>query len=453
MKKYFNNKYVKWGLTGFSVIASGLLFCYFVFYADELFQNLKVLSKIAMPVTMGLVIAYLLTPSVNFLEQKILFPICRKFKIKEKKMPKKLIRGISIALTMVLVFFVFYALIAMLISQIVPSIQSIVNNFDGYVRNVTKWMNELPVENEELYGYLMTLFAKMTVELENWLKDTANVLGRSGEIIKSLSISLLGFLSTTWNMIIGFIISIYVLANKEVFVSQAKKIIYALFDTTHANCILDSMKYTHRVFGGYISGKILDSLLVGVVCFIGTSIMKTPYAALVSVIVGITNIIPFFGPYLGAIPSAILILIVDLTNPLNAVYFLLFILVLQQVDGNFIEPMIVGDSTGLSGFWVIFSIIIFGGIFGIPGMILGVPVFALAYSAIKGLVNSALRKKNMPTQTALYLDVSYLDEDGFHETEQEVKKSRKKRTTISKKDNSKAPVDPVEKDKEEKENK
>ncbi|MBD5460642.1 MAG: AI-2E family transporter [Lachnospiraceae bacterium] len=412
--KLNSNKYFKWGITAFSVIVAGLLVCYLIFNASEFLGNINKLLSVGMPVAVGLVIAYLLTPIVNFLEGKVFLPLCKKMKIKESKTRSKLIRAISILLTIVLVIFVIYVLIAMLISQIVPSIQNIISNFDSYIRNITEWMNKLPVENEELYGYITTMFTRMMTEVENWLEDTANVMNRSTEILKTLSLSVISFLSVTWNVIIGFIISIYVLAGKETFVGQAKKVTYALFDKPTANSVIESVRFTHRTFSGFISGKILDSLIIGILCFIGTSLIGTPYASLVSVIIGVTNIIPFFGPYLGAIPSAVLILIVDLTHPLNCVYFLIFILILQQFDGNFLGPLILGDSTGLSGFWVIFSITVFGGLFGIMGMIVGVPAFAVFYAGIKGIVNASLKKKALPTDTELYLHVHSIDEEGFH---------------------------------------
>lgn len=414
MKLKLNSKYLKWGVTAFSVIVAGLLVCYLIFNASEFIGNIKKLLSVGMPVAVGLVIAYLLTPIVNFLEERIFLPLCKKLKVKESKTRNHLIRGISILLTIVLVIFVIYVLIAMLVSQIVPSIQNIINNFDGYIRNITDWMNQLPVENEELYGYVTTMFTRLMTEVEHWLEDTANVMNRSTELLKTLSLSVISFITVTWNVIIGFIISIYVLASKETFVGQAKKITYALFEKTTANSIIESVRFTHRTFIGFISGKILDSLIIGILCFIGTSLIGTPYASLISVIIGVTNIIPFFGPYLGAIPSAILILIVDLTHPLNCLYFLIFILILQQFDGNFLGPLILGDSTGLSGFWVIFSITVFGGLFGIMGMIVGVPAFAVFYAGIKGIVNASLKKKSLPTDTELYLHVDSIDEEGFH---------------------------------------
>ena len=191
---------------------------------------------------------------------------------------------------------------------------------------------------------------------------------------------------------------------------------YAFLDTQTANVVISNFRFTHKTFIGFISGKVLDSIIIGLLCFIGTTLLNTPYAALISVVVGITNIIPFFGPYLGAIPSIILIFVVDPLHPLNCVYFALFILALQQFDGNVLGPKILGDSTGLTGFWVIFAITFFGGLFGVLGMIVGVPILAVIYSAVKSLVNIRLRKRSMPEDTENYMDVGSVDAEGiFHE--------------------------------------
>ena len=204
------------------------------------------------------------------------------------------------------------------------------------------------------------------------------------------------------------IISVYVLYSKETFAGQAKKLVFAFLETKTANQFIKDIRFVSDTFIGFISGKIIDSIIIGVICFAGTNIMQMPYALLISVIVGVTNVIPFFGPYLGAVPSAILILMV---NPLKCVYFIIFILVLQQVDGNFIGPKILGQSTGLSGFWVIFSITIFGGIMGIPGMIIGVPFFAVLYALARRIINRMLKKRGLPSETAKYKNVEYIDDN------------------------------------------
>ncbi len=424
MKLKWSNTYFKWGLTIFSVLAAATLFVYLTFNWQEFAANLKEITTAFSPVAVGFVIAYLLSPIVNTLESKVLYPLCTKLKIKDSKTKKGVLRGISILVAFLIVFIVIYVLVALIVSQIVPSIQAIIGNFDTYVGNVNAWINNLPIEKDEVATLIYQSYSNLVVKLEDWLKDTATLINHSGEIFRTLSSSIIGLFKLAWDFFLGLIISIYMLASKETFLAQAKKILYAFFERMTANKIIESMRFTHRTFSGFISGKILDSLIIGILCFIGTSIIGTPYAALVSVIVGVTNIIPVFGPYLGAVPSAVLILVVDLTHPLNCVYFLLFILALQQFDGNFLGPLILGDSTGLSSFWVIFSITIFGGLFGVMGMIVGVPVFAVLYATVKGIINSLLLKKQMPLNTKAYQRVDSIDADGlFHDVEPEKEES------------------------------
>lgn len=412
MKLRINNKYFKWGATAFFVIAAGIGFYYLVFHISDILRNLKALSGIVMPVIFGLIIAYLLTPILNFLERKILNPLFDLCKWKPSIKRKRVVRALAVLLTSGFMIFVIYALIAMLVSQIVPSMRTIVNNFDNYVSELSRWLNKLLDDNQDLKNIILPQVTKISTEIETWLTDTTTLFDKSTEVLKTVSLSIMSFLKGIWNFVIGFIISIYVLFSKETFTAQGKKMVYAIFESRSANTMLRFMRFVHRTFIGFVSGKILDSAIIGVLCFIGTSIMKTPYAVLVSVIVGVTNMIPFFGPYLGAIPSALLILIVDLRHPLNCVYFILFILILQQVDGNLIGPRILGGSTGLSGFWVIFSITVFGGLFGIPGMIVGVPIFAVIFATIKGLIHRSLNKKKMPIESNLYLNLEAVDDNG-----------------------------------------
>ena len=270
------------------------------------------------------------------------------------------------------------------------------------------WVTNLLANNPDIESVVMDLFDKYSGELNDFLN--LSVLPKMNEVIRNISLSFLSFLKTMWNLIIGFIISIYMMGSKEMFAGQAKKMVYGFFETDTANAVISDVRFTHKTFIGFISGKIVDSIIIGIICFVGTNIMGTPYAILVSVIVGITNIIPFFGPYLGAIPSALLIVMV---TPIQCLYFIIFILILQQFDGNILGPKILGDSTGLSGFWVIFSITLFGGIFGILGMIAGVPVFAVIYAAIRAIINSLLAKKNLPTETTKYMDVGSIEGTEF----------------------------------------
>lgn len=390
MKFNMNNKYVRWGLTAFIVIAASICFYYLMFHGSNIKSGIVAATQVLLPIVMGFITAYLLTPVLNYVEYHFLIPFCNKIKIKESKKRTSVIRGFGILITVFLFFAVIYIIIAMLLSEIVPSIANIVSNFDVYISNITKWINSILEDNPDLGNYVIRLIDKYSGELETWLNDT--VLTTTSELIKKVSLSVIGVLSVLWDFIIGVIIAIYVLSGKERFTGQAKKILYAVFEQNTANTIIRNFRFTHKTFIGFVSGKILDSIIIGLICFVGTTILNTPYAVLVSVIIGVTNVIPFFGPFLGAIPCSILIFVVDPMHPLNCLYFVIFILLLQQFDGNILGPKILGESTGITGFWVIFSITVFGGLFGVPGMIVGVPIFAVIYASIKSLVNSSLQK-------------------------------------------------------------
>ena len=430
MKFKLNNKYVRWGVTAFLVIVAGITFYYFVFHSSNIRSGVKMITDILMPVVVGMAIAYLLTPILNFIESKLLYPLCNKLRIKESKKKNSIIRGLGILITAFLFVALIYVLLYMLISQIVPSVQNIVSNFDAYTSNFTKWLNQTMNDNPEVQAYLVRTFDKYSNELESWITD---ILPNTGQLIKTVSLSILGVVGVLWDFVIGFIISIYVLASKEKFAAQAKKVSYALFEKDTANTVIRNFRFTHKTFIGFLGGKIVDSIIIGILCFIGTSILKTPYAALVSVIVGVTNIIPFFGPFLGAVPSALLIFVVDPLHPLNCLYFVIFIIVLQQVDGNIIGPKILGSSTGLAGFWVIFSITLFGGLFGVFGMIIGVPIFAVIYAGIRSGLNILLSKKEMPTELEKYRNLDYVDEEGMHDMPEEQPGEKKASRRQSKK--------------------
>ena len=433
MKFKINNKYFKWGLTAFLVIAAGISFYYVIFHNSDIIHNMKNMIGVVMPVVFGLIIAYLLTPILNSIEDKALNPLFDLCKVKKTNTRDKWVRTIGVIFTSVLLILLIYILIAMLVSQIVPSLKNIVNNFDNYINNIFIWLNKLLEDNQDLKSFVIPQVNKLLHELEMWLDDTAAILEKSTELVRTVSLSIISVLKTTWNFIIGFVISIYVLFSKEKFSAQGKKIIYAVFEADTGNHVLNSLRFVHRTFIGFISGKILDSIIIGILCFIGTSIMNTPYAVLISVIVGVTNVIPFFGPYLGAIPCAFLLLIVDLSNPMTCISFIIFIFILQQVDGNIIGPKILGGSTGLSGFWVIFSITVFGGIFGIMGMIIGVPIFAIIYAFVKQSVNKSLSKKKMPLDADVYLTLDSVDEHtGEIQEMTQQKKSDEKSTEIKK---------------------
>lgn len=424
-KKRLESHYFSWGLTAFLVIAAGICFYYLIFQGTSWKAAIRTLIDILMPVVFGFAIAYLLTPVLNFIEYRLLFPLCDKLHIKDSPKRKSLVRGGGILITTILFFTTIYCLCAMILSQIVPSIITISDNFDTYINNITNWANGLLENNNELRDYIVAAVDRYSDEIEVWLNK--NVFSTTGELIKRVSLSALGVLLFLWDFIIGFVISIYVLASKEKFAAQAKKMAYAFFETPTANVIINNFRFAHKTFSGFISGKVLDSFIIGLLCFAGTSMMNMPYALLISVVIGFTNVIPFFGPFLGAVPCTVLLFVVDPMHPLKCLYFVLFIFALQQFDGNVLGPQILGESTGLTGFWVIFAITFFGGLFNVVGMIVGVPIMAVIYAAVRSFVNIQLQKRSLPERTEDYMDVGSIDEDGFHSYIPEYRQHKEKK--------------------------
>lgn len=406
MKLKFNKRYLRVGITAFAVIAASICFYYLIFHGDRFSAQVNALFRVISPVMYGIIFAYLMTPIVNGIERHILIPVFRKIGKTISAKGKKYMRTLSILLTLLIVGFLINGFFSILIPNIIKSIKSISYQFPYYVQNLTNWSAKFLEDNPDIEKIVIQFLDTYSEEFMSYLNDS--FVPQMETLVRHVSLSLLSVIKVLWNFIIGVIISIYVLYSKETFAGQAKKFVYAIFNIKTANQFIKDVRFASDTFIGFISGKIIDSIIIGFICFAGTSIMQTPYALLVSVIVGVTNVIPFFGPYLGAIPSAILILMV---NPLKCAYFIIFILILQQVDGNLIGPKILGQSTGLSGFWVIFSITIFGGIMGIPGMIIGVPFFAVLYALARRIINRMLKRRGLPLETEKYKNVDYIDEN------------------------------------------
>ena len=377
-----------------------------------------------MPIICGLILAYLLTPICTFFERKILYPLYRAFHLDtEKVKTKKRIRILAILLTMFLTLYLLYIFFSIVLKDVVTIIQCITLQSSIYVSNLERLMENILASNKNIEKLVTDLINTYSDELDNWLNNS--VLPRINVILKEVSLSVIGVAKGLWNLVIGLIISIYVLASKETFTGQAKKLTYALFPEESANGIISDFRYANKTFGSYISGKIIDSIIIGILCYILMRIFSLPYEILVSVIVGVTNIIPFFGPFLGGIPSALLIIMV---NPLSGLKFIILILILQQFDGNILGPKILGDSTGLSSFWVIFSITIFGAYFGVLGMAIGVPVFALIYAAIKRKLNATLRSKGLTTDTREYMHLDKIEGHQMIQMTEEKRRDARKNT-------------------------
>ncbi|MCM1266438.1 MAG: AI-2E family transporter [Bacteroidales bacterium] len=434
MKFKFDKKYLYWGLTAFLALAGAILFYYLLFHRSNFMGGIRVLITIAMPIIDGFVLAYLFTPILNKIEKSVVKPLCKKAGLDLNAKNKSRIRAVCIFATLLVVILILYELFALIIPEVIRSIQSIIYMFPVYLNNLSDWALLLLKDNPDLEATVNSLFEQYSSKITDF---ATHLLPRLNDVLRVVSTSVIGVVKALWNLVIGFIISIYLLGSKEKFAGQAKKIVYAIFDRETGNEIVTNFRFIHSTFIGFLGGKIVDSIIIGILCFICTSIIGTPYSILVSVIVGVTNIIPFFGPWIGGIPSALLVLMVD---PKQALYFGILVIVIQQFDGNILGPKILGDSTGLSGFWVIFAITIFGGIFGVPGMVVGVPIFAVFYAGVKSVVNRSLHKKNLPTDLTPYMTVGQIEESmTFTEYIPPVKKKNRNKTASQTQKNNAAP--------------
>lgn len=289
----------------------------------------------------------------------------------------------------------------------------------GQLNAVMDSFDHIQKEQSPVGAIVENILNHASENIQNWIQT--DLLRQMNVLMTNITTGAINVLSEVFNFLVGCIVSVYMLFGKETFSAQIKKMLYAGMQVERANMVLHITRKSNEIFGGFIIGKIIDSAIIGVLCFIGITILDMPYILLVSVIVGVTNVIPFFGPYIGAIPSTILIALAD---PLKGLYFLIFIIALQQLDGNVIGPKILGNSTGLSAFWVVFSILLGGGLFGFIGMIIGVPTFAVIYYIVKMVVEEKLKKKKLPPDTEHYGDVEYLEEDGEFTYLEETKERR-----------------------------
>lgn len=404
MKNFLEKKYVQIGVTALCVIAASLLFYFGIFHTASITKGLKAIYNILTPIVYAAAISYVLWPLIRFMEKSIIYRICEKKNWKPSEKVRHGIRMICVIVTLLLFFFGIYGLLSMLIPELINSITNIIDNLPRYINNIEKWLTNLLKNYPELEENSSMIFSTVTARAETWL--TNDLLPKINLLVASFSTGFMGALVFLKNFLIGAMISIYLLYGKESYVAQGKRLLYCLFSTQTTNNIIRDLQYVDKTFGGFIIGKVLDSLIIGILCYIGTTILNLPYALLVSVIVGVTNVIPFFGPYIGAVPSAVLILLV---NPIQCIYFVIFILLLQQFDGNFLGPKILGGSTGLSSFMVIVAILVGGGLFGIFGMFVGVPACAIICTVIRNGIQSRLEKKKMPIDLESYRDIDHLD--------------------------------------------
>ena len=414
MKHNDRHPYLSAGITAFAVIAASMLLFFLLFQAREVTGFLTRLGVILRPIFMGAVIAFLLLPIHRNILRFLTAMTSDKRKEDSRSLP--FLNLMSAVFSLMVAFFLFYLLLAMVLPQVYDSVVGLIQAIPDYIESVQVWLQTFFEDNPDIQAAIMPVYSSAAASLEQWLNSdilpnlesvattfqwvrttiwpnlTGMMAGVSGVVV--------GFLVLVKDLLIAVIVSVYLLVRKDIFAAQSKKIVYSLFRTDIADLIVGEARNAYRIMSGFINGKLLDSLIIGILCLICCNLLKFPYPALIAVIVGVTNIIPFFGPFIGAIPCGLLIFLV---NPIQAIYFAVFILALQQFDGNILGPKILGDSTGLASFWVLFSILLFGGLFGFAGMVLGVPVFAMIYSVISRMVSYGLRSRNLPQETEDYM--------------------------------------------------
>ena len=295
-------------------------------------------------------VAYLLSPLIDIIEDKVLKPIAKKQNIEIDEKKERLMRTISIFFSLLFVFVLIYLFIRTVVPQLIESIQNIINQMPVYLDSLINIANTI-IEKLGLFPEqdIVAIIEKYYEDIMNFLYE--NIVPSINGWVKSLSSSLFGFLGALWDLVIGFFIAVYLLSGKERFRAQIKKVVYVIFKRDRANQVIEDIRYVDKTFLSFFVGKIIDSIIIGMICFIILTLFNMPYTLLISVIIGVTNVIPFFGPFIGAIPSAFLILLID---PIKALYFVVIVVILQQFDGNVLGPIILGYSTGLSGFWVAF---------------------------------------------------------------------------------------------------
>ena len=382
-KKPHIKPYLYGMLAGFGAISLSILFFFLIYRYNGFAAGWRKLA----------VIAYLLKPVCNCVEDFL-----------RRLLPEKMGTAANmLAVTISLLFgiLVVYALIMMIVPQLITSVTTLYYTARNNLNDFVDWAShqEIIASNQKLLDFIETSYDNLQDTLDNLVRT--KLVPSVQSLLSGAALGVMSFVTFLKNIVIGLIVSVYLLASRKKFGQQGKLILYSLVKPRWANLIMEEIRYADRMFGGFINGKILDSAIIGVLCYIACLIFKFPSALLVSVIIGVTNVIPFFGPFIGAIPATLLILI---QNPIKALWFVLFVLVLQQVDGNIIGPKILGNTTGLSSFWVLFAILLFGGLWGFVGMIIGVPLFAVIYDVLKKFVFHGLRRNEEMELVTTYHD-------------------------------------------------
>lgn len=385
MKLYTNKKYNTIALYAIIVLAVNVLLIVAIFKFSAILKLLSMLFTVLLPIIWGLAIAFLVNPIMVKFES-----FAQKRIIKNKETNPKWLRAVSVTISSLVFLGLVVGVIAIIVPELAKSMNDIVTNFSSIVDTSQKWISRL-----------FANYPKAGKLISDKIVEFGTDLGKIQPMLENILSGAISIVNVIKNFGLGFILSIYLLFSKENLIAQSKKILYANLKKTTCSKIFNLLSKANKVFSGFIIGKIIDSIIIGIICFIILTIVNMPYNILISVIVGVTNVIPFFGPFIGAIPSALLMMLVD---PGKVIWLLLIIFLIQQFDGNILGPKILGDSTGLPAIWVMTSLFVGGGIFGFIGMLIAVPAFALIYSLTRDNVETKLRKKKMPVSTQFYKD-------------------------------------------------
>ena len=389
------NKYFKLGVTLLMVIIVSVLFFVILTNLKTVAGGVKKLIEIISSVIYGIAFAYIMNPVMVAVE-RLVKRIFAKSNITERAL-RRLSRALGVITALIVFLSVVYGLLAMVVPRLVDSLLELFSqeNLDSYYRKITAWINNFS-EDTPLESWVRN--NDVLLKAEQWITTKIDLVAA----INTAAMSVYGFAKSIFSMIIGIVVAVYLLISKEKFLAQSKKLVVAAFNPRRANRLLEIGRLANKSLGGFLVGKLIDSLIIGILSYIGMTILRLPYALISSVFVGLTNIIPFFGPIIGIVIGGVLIL---LQSPMQALYFLIFEFALQQVDGNIIGPRILGDRLGISDFWILVSITVFGGLFGFTGMLLGVPVFTVIYALISQSVNESLKKKSLPLRTDAYYTI------------------------------------------------
>jgi len=400
VKFKWDKKYLYWGVTAFCVVVASIFFFRLLSQWPGFTDSFNLIVKVLSPFIYGFVIAYILNNIVSFFNDRLFSKPCRKI-FKKTSAAAKAAKIFSIILTELLALGVIAGILVLALPQIYYSIAGIVENSSSYLDSAMAWLQNAEfLEGSSLGATAISWFNTAYNYLLDWI--STSLLPQITTLITSITGGVISIIKEILNFVIGVVISVYVLYNKDTLKAQGKKLLYCVLKPKTANAVMDEVGHINTAFENYITGTLIDATIIGVANTIFMLIMGMPHIALISILVAVTNLIPVFGPFIGAIPSTLLIL---LESPTQALIFVIFTLVLQQIDGNILKPQIHGSKSGLSGFWVMFAILFFGGLFGIVGMIIGVPLLSVIYNAVSRLSTRRLKRRNLPPHTEDYKNI------------------------------------------------